>query len=176
VFTIHNYLMSSVSDDVRQRSFERIRQADQRTRGLSSRELAPEYPCPFLQEGQCSIYEVRPLACRGKNSLDAKACEQSLHDPEIRQRFLAGTFSVPCYLEPIRAFHAVAAGTQLALDELFGLSMQPLELTRAMRVLIDDPGGVSEGWLSGKDTFAEARGANMSADPHIVRLSGKKTP
>lgn len=28
-----------------------------------------EKPCSFLEEGRCSIYEVRPIACRGHHSL-----------------------------------------------------------------------------------------------------------
>ena len=67
------------------------------------------------------------------------ACERTLRDPAARAAFLAGTVSVPCYLEPIRAFHAVTAGLQLALDQLHGLEAPPLELTAAMRIMADDP-------------------------------------
>lgn len=177
VFAIYHYLSFSVSHEARQRTFQRIREMDEQTRGLEpAQRLAPEFPCPFLQEQRCSIYEVRPLACRGKNSLDADACERSLHDVETRQRFLAGTFSVPCFVEPVRVFHAVAAGVQLALDGLFGLTASPLELTRAMRVLIDDPEAITEAWLAGKDAFAEAKGADMSQDARILELSGRKAP
>jgi len=57
------------------------------------------------------------------------ACERSLHDPATRAAFLAGTVSVPCYLEPMAAFQAVTAGLQLAIDQLHGLEATPLELT-----------------------------------------------
>src|SRR4029077_8029706 len=93
----------------------RVRDADDRTRGMSPAERqSPDHPCPFLEEARCSIYEARPLSCRGTNSLDAGACERTLHDPAARAALLAGTQSIPCYLEPIRAFHAVTAGFQLA--------------------------------------------------------------
>src|SRR5690606_36919700 len=37
----------------------------EQTRDLSAAErFSPEQPCPFLESGHCSVYEVRPLACR----------------------------------------------------------------------------------------------------------------
>jgi hypothetical protein len=135
--------------------------------------LSPDHPCPFLEDARCSIYEVRPLSCRGTNSMDASACERNLRDAEARAAFVAGAASVPCYLEPFRAFHAVTAGLQLALDELHGLEVLPLELTAATRILADDPEGVAEQWLGGKDPFAAARGGDNTADPRHRQLSGR---
>ncbi len=34
-------------------------------------------PCPFLLDGACLVYAVRPLACRGWNSADVAACESA---------------------------------------------------------------------------------------------------
>lgn len=31
-------------------------------------------PCPLLNEGRCSVYDIRPATCRGYNSTDASAC------------------------------------------------------------------------------------------------------
>lgn len=175
VFAIYEHLQSTCSPEELEARVARIRSADEATRGKSSDErFSPELPCPFLDEGRCSIYEVRPLACRGKNSLDAEACERTLHDPDARAALLAGSLSVPCYLEPIRAFHAVAAGLQLALHELCGLRMLPLELTAALRILLDDPEVVPERWLAGEDPFAAARGGDATSNPKIAELSGRR--
>ena len=40
-------------------------------------------PCPLLdeQQGTCTVYEVRPLRCRGWNSTDPSACEARDHTP-----------------------------------------------------------------------------------------------
>jgi len=40
---------------------------------------AARVPCIFLdrQAGTCTIYEARPLACRGYNSTDRRACEDA---------------------------------------------------------------------------------------------------
>jgi Fe-S-cluster containining protein len=33
-------------------------------------QAAPQAPCPFLQAGRCSVYEMRPMACRTLLNLD----------------------------------------------------------------------------------------------------------
>ena len=164
VFAIHAHLRATRTPDELDAVAARIRAADDRTRGMATLDrVSPDLPCPFLVDQRCSIYEARPLACRGTNSLDASACERSLHDPATRAAFLAGTVSVPCYVEPMGAFQAVTAGLQLALDQLHGLEATPLELTAAMRIMIDDPDTVPEQWLGGKDPFAAARGGDDTA-------------
>ena len=173
VFAIHAHLRATRTPDELDAVAARLRAADDRTRGMAPLDrVSPDLPCPFLVDGRCSIYEARPLACRGTNSLDASACERSLHDPATRAAFLAGTVSVPCYLEPMRAFHAVTAGLQLALDQLHGLEGTPLELTAAMRIMLDDPDTMPQQWLDGKDPFAAARAGDDAHDPRERKLIG----
>ena len=45
----------------------------QATRGVRWDERA-ELPCPFLLDGACEIYEVRPFVCRGYISLNVQDC------------------------------------------------------------------------------------------------------
>ena len=40
-------------------------------------------PCVFLADGHCSIYEVRPMVCRGYNSLSKERCEAYYHDASV---------------------------------------------------------------------------------------------
>ncbi len=175
VLAIYEHLRASRTADELARVAARIRNADEKARGLTPDErTSPELPCPFLEEERCSVYEVRPLACRGKTSLDAAACERTLREPEARAAYLAGTLTVPCYVEPLRAFHAVSAGLQLALSELHGLHTSPLELKAAMRILVDDPDGVPARWLAGEDPFEKARGADSSDDARLTALSGRR--
>ena len=174
VFAIHDHLRATRSAAELDALAVRVRAADDLTRGMTPADrLSPAHPCPFLVDERCSIYEARPLACRGTNSLDAAACERNLRDPDARAAFVAGTASVPCYVEPFRAGHAVTAGLQMALDQLHGLEVLPLELTAAIRIMIDDPDGVPQRWLGGKDPFAGARGADTTDDPRIRELSGR---
>jgi Fe-S-cluster containining protein len=146
---------------------------NQRTRGLSSDErFSPEHPCPFLSEGRCSIYEVRPLACRGMNSLDAGECATRLRDAAARAAFLADGSGGRSFMEPIRAVHAVSAGIQLGLSELYDLDMRPLELTAAMHLLLNGPATAADDWIAGKRPFDSAVRGDWSTDPNLRRLSG----
>jgi len=143
------------------------------TRGLSAAErFSPDHPCPFLRSGQCSIYEVRPLACRGMNSLDAGECARRLREPEARATFLAEGRGGHSFMEPIRAFHAISAGLQLGLSEIFHLDMRPLELTAAMHLLLDGPETIGSDWLHGERSFESARSADGGNDPGLRELSG----
>jgi hypothetical protein len=174
VFAIHAHLRATRTPVELDAVVRRIRDADDETRGMApAQRLSPELPCPFLEAARCSIYEVRPLSCRGTNSLDAAVCERTLRDADARAALLAGRESIPCYQEPIRAFHAVTAGLQLALDQLHGLEAEPLELTAAMRIMVDDPDGVAARWLGGKEPFAAARGGDNTDDARIAALSGR---
>src|SRR6187549_2213751 len=154
----------------------RVRDFCERTRGLSSRErVSPELPCPFLAEHACSIYAVRPLSCRGMNSLDADVCARKLHDAETREAAFEGKLPGHVLVEPIRAFHAISAGLQLALSERFGLDMRPLDLALALELLLEQTpeldGPLTRSWLSGAPALAKARGGDASQDAGRVGLA-----
>ena len=48
-----------------------------RQHGLGTR------PCVFLTRGRCSIYEGRPMVCRGYNSLSRERCEAYFRDASV---------------------------------------------------------------------------------------------
>jgi Fe-S-cluster containining protein len=166
---ILSHLRQTLSDEELATVSLRLAERERETRGLSSEQrFSPDQPCPFLARGRCSIYEVRPLACRGMNSLDALECETRLRDPDARAAFLERGSGGRSFMEPIRAFHAISAGLQLALAELYGLDMRPLELTRALDLLLNGPESSSADWLSGKRPFESALGG----DNAVRELSG----
>src|SRR4051812_46037862 len=37
--------------------------------------------CPFLEAGKCSVYEVRPVACRGYSSYSVEDCREDYEHP-----------------------------------------------------------------------------------------------
>lgn len=79
-------------------------------------------------------------------------------------------------MEPIRGFHAVSAGMQLALAELYALDMRPLELTAAMQLLLNDPDTPLVDWLNGKRSLEAARGGDSTDTPGIRELTGSLAP
>ena len=151
----------------------RVADARERTRTLSATErFSPEHPCVFLESGRCSIYEVRPLSCRGMNSLDADECAKRLRDPETRAAFVASGAGSRSFLEPIRAFHAVSAGLQLALAELHRLDMRPLDLIAAMHLLFTEGETIARDWARGARAFEPALGGDSTGALGIGSASG----
>jgi Fe-S-cluster containining protein len=150
VFAIAAHLRSALTTEQLEAFKTQLTARAKLTRGLSADErFSPELPCLFLSQGSCSIYEVRPLVCRGMNSLDAVECERRLRDPEARAEFLALGAAGHCYLEPIRAAQSVSAGLQLGIAELYGLDMRPLDLTAALELLLSSTSALEGSWLRG---------------------------
>jgi Fe-S-cluster containining protein len=121
----------------------RARAADRRALGLAV--LRDRRPCPFLVDARCSIYSVRPLACRALASSDAAACER-----DVRAR----TETAPIY-EPQRDLYLAF---QLAIAEPLAQDGGPdlLELVAAIAIGIDLP---FERYLDGRVwAAAEFRG------------------
>ena len=75
-------------------------------------------------------------------------------------------------MEPIRGFHAVSAGLQLALAELYALDMRPLELTAAMQLLLTAPDTLVNEWLTGARSLEAARGGDNSDTAGVQELTG----
>ncbi|MDC0677580.1 YkgJ family cysteine cluster protein [Sorangium atrum] len=168
---IADHLRSTLSDAELARVAQHVSGCHDRTRSLPSAErFSPDHPCPFLRSGRCSIYEVRPLSCRGMNSLDAGECATRLRDPEARAAFLARGVGGRSFMEPIRGVHAISAGLQLSLSELFRLDMRPLELTAAMHLLLNGPDSLADAWIRGERPFESARSADKATDPGLGEL------
>lgn len=71
--------------------------------------LAKRIACPFLAKKSCSIYAIRPFACRGWNSADAEACRRMLETADQG-------FPVPVY----RPQRELFAGAAAALADRLG--------------------------------------------------------
>ena len=176
-FAIVDHLRRTLSAPELARVAAHIAEAHGRTCGLSSQErFSPDHPCPFLEAGRCTIYEVRPLACRGMNSLDAGECSTRLRQPEARAAFLADGRGGHSFMEPIRAVHAISAGLQLGLSELYHLDMRPLELTAAMQLLLAGPDSGAGEWIGGQTPFESAVRPDWTTDPGLRELSGALGP
>jgi Fe-S-cluster containining protein len=150
----------------------RVADAHARAVGLTSAErFSPAHPCPFLDAGQCSIYEVRPLACRGMNSRDAAGCAERLQNPATRAEAHANVLGGHSFVEPIRAFIAISAGLQLSLRELYALDSQPLELTAVVQLLLSGPASLATQWIGGLTPFESAR-ADSDSEAKTRALAG----
>jgi Fe-S-cluster containining protein len=99
--------------------------------------------CVFLQDECCSVYEARPLACRGANATDDAQCARALEGEDI---------NLSIYVHQANVMKAAARGLNSAADPATG----QLALTTAMAIALDDETTATR-WLAGEPVFAEAR-------------------
>ncbi|MEP9351506.1 YkgJ family cysteine cluster protein [Xanthobacter sp. KR7-225] len=102
-------------------------------------------PCPFLAEGLCVIYPVRPMACRGHASFDKEACVAAL---------CGGQEDVPVS-GPHRAVRGlVQSALQAALHEA-GLAWGVYDLAGGVRLALACADGEAA-FRAGADVLAPA--------------------
>jgi uncharacterized protein len=101
-------------------------------------------PCVFLADGRCSIYEVRPMVCRGYNSLSKERCEAYYHDASVD---LKGTKDRVAG----RLAEAMEDGIIAGLNAL-GLDAQWYELASAVLRALETTDG-PERWARGEAVF-----------------------
>jgi Fe-S-cluster containining protein len=118
-------------------------------------------PCALLDDNKrCSIYEHRPSMCRVALSQSRAGCEACLHDA-------AG--DIPCVEQPRKIAAAAQMGIDYALISRRKVSIEPVELSRALLIALADYQGVLTGWLTGVDPFATAHAAARGAASSLER-------
>ena len=102
-------------------------------------------PCPFLCEGRCSIYTVRPLFCRGRNALGVAPCQAGFADPSRQQQY-------EVIQEQTLISQCLTINMLDALKKI-GLPSQFVDLSLAALLAFDTPDLV-ERWLGGENVLA----------------------
>ena len=144
---IADHLRDDLDEEMRTRIEARVDASIEAAEGLGpeARWRARE-PCAFLDvdRGRCRVYEVRPLRCRGWNSLDADACEQSYRRrddavdvPSNRLRFVLGANT--------------EEGQALAFGDT-GRDARRGEMAQAVRLALDEP-ELAARWGRGEAVF-----------------------
>lgn len=124
-----------------------LRAAEAKTHRRSEAERAADpVRCPFLAQGVCVIYPVRPLACRGHASTDARACAEAAAGRRAEVPASAGH-------RQVRAL--VQGALQSSLRDA-GLAWGVYEFNEALVTALDHPGPAAA-WWAGDDPLAGAR-------------------
>jgi uncharacterized protein len=116
---------------------------------LQDRVAAPadaESFCALLVNQRCSVYAVRPAACRKAHSLDVRACETR-------------AAVVPQNLQLVLDTTALMMGTQAGYRAA-GLACDALELGAALLAALQEP-GAAQSWFAAR---GEATHRNLSSD------------
>jgi len=114
----------------------------------AAQKLGPR-PCPLLQENRCSVYDVRPLACRAVFSPSAKKCNDSL--VRVQRGETSSATIAEIYAGPLFMSRGDQAGV-LGICKDLGLQYDVVHLARTVAMILRDPGTV-ERWLAGETVF-----------------------
>jgi Fe-S-cluster containining protein len=90
-------------------------------------------PCALLDDaGNCSVYPVRPLLCRGLTSIDAETCRQA-----IELSALADAPSITINLFQSFLYNQAFISLAQAMENA-GIENKSLEMTAAIKTLLDE--------------------------------------
>ena len=102
-------------------------------------------PCAFLQDGRCTVYDQRPLLCRGYFSDNVTKCETAYKTP---LKFGAGV-DVP--LIPYGMAQLILGGLEEGLTQA-GVQSASYELHQAVLTALTTP-NAAERWAQGEHIF-----------------------
>ena len=128
----------------------RLRALDKATRGLTSQQrVGVPKACAYLQDDQCIIHSVRPLACAEFTSYDVQVCKRG-------KRIGFKPDSVVHEKARMLAYYAVQRGLSQGLKEAVPQAdCEALELTAASVIALDNPNACAS-WLEGSQVFKAA--------------------
>jgi Fe-S-cluster containining protein len=112
--------------------------------------------CPFLEAGKCTVYEVRPVACRGFSSYSVEECREDFEHP--------GT-GVEVHANGLRelVYGAIREGLAIAFKSA-SAEHRLLELVRAYKIASEDS-TLAETWRSRPEAFEATTGASVFPGP-----------
>jgi Fe-S-cluster containining protein len=116
---LNDYVKKHFDASVRAQITERAALKRKKLNGLDSeRILQSKIPCPFLENGSCMVYPVRPVACRVYLSTDLNSCLKFYHTPED-EHAVPALLSVPRRLGSMlnEGFKAALKINGYAVDE-----------------------------------------------------------
>ncbi len=103
--------------------------------------------CPFLIDGNCSIYSVRPQTCRNYHATDSRGCQQSFEQPnnmDIAPEYAPITFQTGA--SQVDAFAKAMHNAGYVIDVY--------ELNSAMLEALDHPDRTWQRFIDKKSAFS----------------------
>ena len=147
VLRIAAFIEETFSVEERVALARRVAATDEQARGMNDEAWGEaRVPCPLLVANECSVYPVRPLDCRAYNSRSVAACRDAFES--------YADWDVPVDAEHQSFYKSVQAGLLQALAGS-GRLAPLLELTAALRVILEDPDAILR-WCAGENVFAAA--------------------
>lgn len=148
ILLIVEYIKNNFSSEETAELKDRINQLDKLTGNMNAfhRKKAKK-PCALLVDNKCSVYPVRPLACKGWNSLNVQDCETAFNsDTES---------DIKTLIAPIVITNSVSLGISNSLKQV-SLNSEVLELNAALKIALSKY-NIGEKFLDSKNTFKDAK-------------------
>ena len=95
---------------------------------------AAKPPCGLLAGGRCSIYEVRPLVCRGQHAYDVRECKTHCE---------TGTSELTQLTVVLDTVRGATSGVVTAFEEM-GTRVGVLDLSRALLLALENPRAIAQ--------------------------------
>lgn len=148
ILLIVEYIKNNFSSEETTQLKNRVNELDRLTGKMNAfQRKKAKKPCALLVDNKCSIYPVRPLACKGWNSLNVKDCEIAFNsDTES---------DIKTLIAPIIITNSVSLGITDCLKQL-SLSSDVLELNSALKIAMSKY-NIGEKFLDSKNTFKDAK-------------------
>jgi hypothetical protein len=140
---LHTHCSPDELMELRQRLLQRCQ--NESSGSLASRTRQPQ-PCALLRDNECMAYAVRPLKCRGWNSLRREACEQAYGYGESQRQ-------VPADAYAFVMGNAVLNGLSDSAKHV-GLDGDSYDLCHALFWALEIP-DIEQRWRNGERLFPE---------------------
>lgn len=129
-----HYLSERVKSVISKEKINRWIEASEAKHGVTSKMneeqiTAHKSPCPLLENGACSVYAIRPMACRIYLSTRLETCVEFYRHPENKENY-------PALIEfPLRAGRMMNEGFMAALKE-YGIDTAEFRLEEGLRIVL----------------------------------------
>ena len=148
---ILNYLRSTLAAEAMSALGERARAYSAQMKGRNFNDAVNEsVPCPLLLDSRCSVYEVRPLVCRGYNSTSVDACRRAHEDVNV---------GVPIFSVLKDVTDGATVGTAQRL-EAEGLNDALVDLGTALSIALSAADGFSQAIVEGGAALSSAENSS----------------
>ena len=155
VLNIMEYLRLHFDDERVQQLHNELAANSRVLNGLDEDErMQHNIKCPFLMEGKCSIYPVRPQTCRNYHATDASGCKLSYEQPH--------NFDIaPDYAPLVYQSGATLVDTFADVMDKAGYDIQVYELNGALHAALNAPEETLQRFLSGQIVFPQLPGTSV---------------
>lgn len=84
IIAIYTYINTELTESISSNIREEILATAKMVENMSdAKHIETNIKCPMLQNGRCSIYDVRPIKCAGYYSTSDHDCEQLYHNTKV---------------------------------------------------------------------------------------------